>query len=90
MENIDEWRARIDEVDNSIIDALNSRMEFVNKIGRYKQEQGLEIFDAEREKKILKKLLDKNKGSLPDKSLENIYRVILAESRNLQNNLSNE
>ena len=90
MENIDKWRAQIDEVDNSILDALNSRMEFVNKIGRYKQELGLEIFDAEREKKILKKLLDKNRGSLPDKSLENIYRVILAESRNLQNNLSNE
>ena len=90
MEDIGEWRARIDDVDNTILDALNRRMEFVSKIARYKQEKGLEVFDAEREKKLLKKLLERNNGPLPGKSLKNIYHIILAESRNLQNSLSDE
>ena len=90
MEDIGEWRSGIDEMDNTIFDALNLRMEFVRKIGRYKQERGLDVFDADREEKLLKKLLERNKGPLPDKSLENIYRAILTESRNLQNNLSDE
>jgi len=90
MEDIGEWRSGIDETDNTILDALNLRMEFVRKIGRYKQERGLDVFDADREEKLLKKLLERNKGPLPDKSLENIYRAILTESRDLQNNLPDE
>jgi chorismate mutase len=77
-------RSAIDAVDMRIIDLLQERATLAREIGQVKRELGLPILDPAREDKILRKLSAGQKGPMETGQLVRIYEVIMAESRRLQ------
>lgn len=81
---MDEWRRRIDEIDEQIVRLLNERARYALKVGREKRAQGLSMRVLDRELEVLARIVQRNSGPLPDESLMRIYRVILDETRALE------
>ena len=46
---IEDWRIRIDELNDEIISLLNKRATYATEIGKIKKQQGLPVFDSARE-----------------------------------------
>ena len=77
-------RQAIDEIDETILDLINQRLSVAKQIGDFKKQGGIQITDSEREKEILNRLLEKNKGPLAADGLRNIFEAIIAEGRTVQ------
>lgn len=82
--NLDQWRKRIDQIDQGILRLLNRRAAAALQIGRLKKSRRLPVFDGQREGKVLQRLARANHGPLPASSIRQIFRRILGESRRLQ------
>ncbi|UCD28495.1 MAG: prephenate dehydratase [Planctomycetota bacterium] len=77
---LDDLRKQIDEIDEELVALLNRRAEIVVQIGKLKSTDGTPIYVPDREKKVLDKIRQANKGPLPDKSLAAIYRELMSGS----------
>lgn len=77
-------RSAIDTVDKRIIELLQERATLAREIGQVKKELGLPILDPAREGKIKQKLASGPEGPMDADQLVRIYKVIMAESRRLQ------
>lgn len=82
--SINELRKSIDLIDDEILKLINKRLLCVKDIGKIKEEKGDPVLDISREKKIMDRLLSQNKGELDDRSLQYIFKEIIAASRELQ------
>lgn len=83
---LEEFRKKIDEVDNEILTLLIRRMTYVKSIGDLKRENKSNIYRPEREKQIIARLksLNSKQSLLNEKAIEAIYQEIFAVSRNLE------
>jgi len=79
-ESLEELRARIDALDEKIVQLLNERAKVVVEIGRLKQQTNSPIYAPDREKFVLEKIRDINKGPLPDRALDAVYRELMSGS----------
>ena len=77
-------RQAIDEIDENIINLINQRLSLAKQIGDFKKQDGIQITDGAREKKIGGRLLEKNHGPMGAEGLRNIFEAIIAEGRNIQ------
>jgi len=84
MPDLDIYRKKIDAIDDEILVLLNERMKSVEAIGKAKQTMGGAIYRPEREKEILDRLKDLNKGMLNEKAIDAIFLEVFAVSRNLE------
>ncbi|MBQ9939451.1 MAG: chorismate mutase [Oscillospiraceae bacterium] len=77
------YRKEIDEIDQQLVELLVKRMKVSENIGRYKEENNLPVFDAQREREKLNTL-----AALAGEDYENvtdtIYPLIFDVSRSLQ------
>lgn len=78
---LDKLRDEINSIDSDILNLLKKRLSVTKKVGEYKHKKGLPVFVAEREKLVIEKILKKGKDLFPKKSLEYIYREIIAACR---------
>jgi chorismate mutase/prephenate dehydratase len=83
-EKLKELRERIDQIDESILELLIERANLAKEIGEIKTKEGLEIHVPERERKILERILEKNKGRFPEQALIRIYREIISACLSLE------
>ena len=81
---LDDLRLSINKLDNELLELLNKRMEYVQEVGKIKQNDGSAIYRPEREKEIIQRLCDQNQGQLTEDAIEAIYMEIFAVSRNLE------
>jgi chorismate mutase/prephenate dehydratase len=84
MKNLEELRKSIDFLDDQLLDLLNQRMQVVKEIGELKKQQNSIIYRPEREKSIIDRLSERNKGVLNRSAIEAIFLEIFAISRNLE------
>ncbi len=80
-------RQQIDKLDEKILALLNQRAEIVKKLSEIKKEKNINIFQEARHKEILHKLSKKNRGSLKEEHIENIYREIFSVCLDIQKRL---
>src|SRR3954453_7421015 len=73
-------RAQIDALDHQIVDLLNARARGVVEIGKVKQRRNEPVYAPDREKVVLDKVRDLNRGPLPNRSLEAVYRELMSGS----------
>lgn len=73
-------RKEIDKIDRKIIELLGKRMEIASKSRMFKEQ----IFDPEREQEVIENVRRCSHNLLRPDFSEAIYRLILAESRNIQ------
>ena len=70
-------REEISQLDRSILDAVNGRLELVAALRRYKQEVGLPFLDPDRERQLLDDLVSANRGPLSDDGLRELFCELL-------------
>ena len=78
-------RDEIDKIDDQLIELFTKRMECSRKVAEYKMDNGLPIFNAEREQEILETVY-KKAGQHGD-SAKMLYSTIMELSRALQHDM---
>ena len=84
MESLESIRARIDEVDESIVKLIEQRAELVQSLISVKANQGLSVRIPEREEAIIQQLHDRHGKHFSREELDAIYRPIFDACVRLQ------
>jgi chorismate mutase/prephenate dehydratase len=84
---LDDWRSRIDDLDEQILNLLNQRAAAALHIGELKRQQGLPYFVPEREAQVLDRLVSLNPGPLPAEAVRAVWREILSAALALEHPL---
>ena len=75
---IKQYRDQISDNDLKIVDGINKRLKLVAQLKRYKEQQGVEFVDPEREQWMLTYVSRANKGPLSSEGLREVYDHILS------------
>ena len=87
-ENIDQLRAKIDIIDESILYTLASRMKISRQIGEYKKNNNIAILQASRWDSLLAKVVEKgSEYGLPKNFIEDVFNAIHEASVEIQNEI---
>jgi len=85
MANLDELRRNIDRVDDVLVRLLNERARWVCEIGHVKKEQGVEVYQPDREKDVLKHVREVAcEGPLGPDAIARLFERIIDEARRLE------
>ncbi|MCI0547197.1 MAG: prephenate dehydratase [Candidatus Rokubacteria bacterium] len=82
--SLDDWRSRINTLDDQILDLLSERARAAISIGDLKRQQALPYFVPEREVEVIERVLGKNPGPLAPEAVRAIWREILSASLALE------
>jgi chorismate mutase len=77
-------RKELDLLDQKLLTLLNRRLRITLEIGKIKKGIGKKIYDPGREKEILDRLEQKNKGPLKEEDLKKIFATIMKVCRRSQ------
>ncbi len=86
MSDIGKLRKEIDRIDSEMARLFEERMSVVGKIGRYKKENNLKIFDPEREKQVI----ERNALRITDSSLQKYYKKFLIDLMDISKELQQD
>lgn len=81
---ISDWRQRIDELDEQIVQLISKRAEAAKAIGDLKRNANLPVYEPGREQAVFDHVCSVNPGQLPDKEILHIYERIIDVMRTLQ------
>ena len=82
--NLKKLRKKIDTIDGQIVRALDERAKISLAIGKEKLRNKQGIYSPDREKEVLERIKAMNKGPLPSRAMEAIYREIMSSSLSLE------
>ena len=88
--DIDDWRKRIDAIDDQLMRLLNSRSACAVEIGKIKRALGLPVYSPDREAWILDRVARENPGPLDNTAIRRVFERIIDESRRLERIASEE
>jgi chorismate mutase/prephenate dehydratase len=77
---LESLRTQIDALDAQIVDLMNQRARLVVEIGKIKQQTNSPVYAPDREKAVLEKVRKLNRGPLPDRCLEAVWRELMSGS----------
>jgi chorismate mutase len=84
MSELENWRKRIDEVDQQLVRLLNERSKCAVEIGHLKKELKMEAWQPDREAEILRNIVKSNHGPLDDAAVRRLFERIIDEARALE------
>jgi chorismate mutase-like protein len=85
MRSLDDLRKDIDRVDEVLVRLLNERARCVCEIGRVKKETGIEVYQPDREKLVLKHVKEiACEGPLGPDAIGRLFERIIDEARRLE------
>lgn len=70
-------RREISDLDRSLVELVNKRLQLVARLKRYKDEHGIGFVDLAREEWMLQYLHRLNRGPLSDEGLAELYHELL-------------
>jgi len=82
--DLDDLRARIDLLDESLVRLLNARAACALEIGRLKREMGVPIYQPTREAEVLAHVQTLNSGPLDQDAIKRLFERIIDEARHLE------
>ncbi len=71
-------REKIDSLDKQLVELLNQRLALAAEIGKVKRSAGGQIYVAEREDAVFRKVTGQNQGPIKHEALRAIYREIMS------------
>lgn len=77
-------RIEINKIDKEIVNLLEKRFNIVMEIGNYKKENNLPVYDAEREKIVIKNCISYLENKHYSKSIEDVFQQIMDSSKDLE------
>ncbi len=84
---LDEVRQQIDALDNKIHDTLMERAALVLKIGEEKRKKNIPVVQPAREARMIRRLLERHSGALPEMAVVRIWRELVGAVSMLQTGL---
>lgn len=84
---LDDIRKKIDELDNRIHDTLMERAELVLQVSAEKRKKNIQIVQPAREARMIRRLLNRHKGALPEMAVVRIWRELVGAVSLLQTGL---
>jgi chorismate mutase len=84
---MEQLRARIDELDERLVELLNARAACAVEIGRLKRGLGMAIYQPAREAEVLRHVQDRGRqagGPLSPEALGRLFERIIDEGRRLE------
>jgi chorismate mutase-like protein len=88
--DINDWRKRIDELDEKLVQLLNERSRCAAEVGHLKRKIKQAIYQPEREREILEHVQKINQGPLGDDALKRLFERILDEARVVEQQASED
>ena len=82
--DIADWRKKIDEIDQKLVEILNQRAQAAQEIGRLKRKAAMPVYEPDRERIVLTQVQEGNRGPLQHRHLIQIYERIMDVMRNIQ------
>jgi chorismate mutase len=82
--DISDWRQKIDELDEQIVQLISRRAEAAKAIGELKHGAKLPVYEPGREQAVFDHVCKVNPGTLPDAEILHIYERIIDVMRSLQ------
>lgn len=90
MNELEKYREEIDVIDKTIAECFEKRMQIVLKVAEYKQKNGLNTFDPQREQRMF----EKNQNYIQEERLKKYYIELLKKqlevSKQYQEELKNK
>ncbi|KYP81148.1 bifunctional 3-deoxy-7-phosphoheptulonate synthase/chorismate mutase [Ferroacidibacillus organovorans] len=83
-DRLKDLRSELDVINLELLQLLSKRADVVQRIGHLKQTRGVAIFDPEREKQQLDRLVEENPGPFPDSTIRHLFKQIFQASQGLQ------
>jgi chorismate mutase len=83
-QQIEDYRRRIDQIDDQLMKLLNSRSACAVEIGRIKRHIGMAVYQPDREKWILDRAARNNPGPLDSGAVRRVFERVIDESRRLE------
>ena len=77
-------RDNIDQVDSVLVKLLNQRAQWALDIGEVKKSANLPIYQPDREKAVLARVQQQNRGPLGQAAVQRLFERIIDESRRLE------
>jgi chorismate mutase len=77
MDEIEELRAQIADLDRTIMEAVNARLQLVERLQEQKKAHGLPALDMRQEHKIVRALTRANEGPLSERGVRELAGEIL-------------
>ena len=71
-------RKQIDHIDRQLVEMINQRLALAAEIGKVKRSAGGQIYVAEREDAVIRKVTSQNDGPIKNEALRAIYREIMS------------
>ncbi|MGY0694765.1 bifunctional 3-deoxy-7-phosphoheptulonate synthase/chorismate mutase [Virgibacillus sp. FSP13] len=84
MNEMEQLRIQMDNVNLKLLELINQRAELVQQIGDIKNKQSMKRFDPVRERDMLNHLVDHNEGPFENSTVEHIFKEIFKASLELQ------
>ncbi len=82
--DIEDWRKKIDELDQKLVQLLSERARAAVEIGKLKRNTSMPIYEPDRERIVFTNVQEVNPGPLPGRDLVRIYERIIDVMRNIQ------
>lgn len=84
---LDDVRRQIDALDDKIHDTLMQRAELINKISEEKRKKKIPVVQPAREARMIRRLLARHEGALPEMAVVRIWRELVGAVSMLQTGL---
>jgi chorismate mutase len=82
--DIEDWRKRIDDLDQKLVTLLSERARAAVEIGKLKRDTLMPIYEPDRERVVFENVQQANPGPLQGRDLVRIYERIIDVMRNIQ------
>lgn len=79
--NINDWRTKIDALDDEILKLLDLRAQYAIEVGRLKRAADKPLYDAQREAEITARLSRREIAVLDAPAIKRLFRRIISETR---------
>lgn len=76
-----------DEIDQTIVQLLNQRVQHAAEIGKIKHANGADYYDPTREAQVMAKIAALNPGPITNSTLQSVYREVISGSIALEKKL---
>lgn len=84
MEYLEKLRSEIDDIDRELTKLFEKRIDVVLKIGDYKKNKNMEIFQEDREKQVLKNALSNLENTEYSEEIVRMLSCIMDISKDIQ------
>ena len=84
MSELEDWRRKIDAIDQQLVKLLNERSRCAVEIGHLKKKLRMDSWQPEREAEILRNIVKANPGPLDDAAVRRLFERIIDEARSLE------